>query len=623
MLWMTLNTRLHTESRGRIRVALLLCALILGSPVPRAWAADPQPYTVAMSGVGDAELDAVLVASSQLFGLRESSPVSPFALIQRARSDIARLQIALDSRGYYQNQVSITINGLALTDPGLPAALDQIANFAQVRVVIDKGALYHLGKIALEGDVPEAARGALKLRTGDPAVADTVLDARVRMREALQEDGYALADVEEPVAFADDERRLIGVTYRVQAGRRANVGLIRFRGLKDVNETFAREALTIRPGERYRPSRIEAARQMLASLGVFSSVTVQAAQVLAPDGTIPLTFEVAERERRTVSLSALYSTDLGLSLSVGWSHHNLFGNAEQLNLTAAGTGLGTASAGLGYSLAAQFVRPLFLAPNQVLEVNVSGVKQKLDAYDQVAETVSAHVRRKFSDFWSGGAGLSLMHDQVTQQGATRLYQLVGLPVSVGYNSTGITDVLLDPVSGVRASVALTPTQSFGASRLTFAVLQASGSTYLDFGRDGRSVLALRALVGSIVGGANLELPPDQRLYAGGSATVRGYAYQSIGPQFPDGSPVGAKSVNAATVEFRQRILEDWGAAAFVDAGQASAGGMPFSGPVRVGAGLGARYYTPFGTIRADVALPLTPIRGGDAFQVYIGLGQAF
>lgn len=604
-------------------MGLVLCAILVASRVPGAWAADPQPYIVATSGVDDAGLDAVLVASSQLFGLRESAPASPFALIQRARSDVARIQIALDSRGYYQNQVSITINGLALADPGLPAVLDRITSSVQVRVVVEKGPLYRLGTIALVGEVPEAARRALNLRTRDPAVADTVLDARVRMREALQEDGYALVDVEEPIAFADDERHLINVTYKVRAGRRANIGSIRFRGLKDVNESFVRETLAIRSGQRYRPSRIEESRQMLASLGVFSSVTVQAAQTLAPDGTIPLTFDVAERERRTVRLSALYSTDLGLSLSVGWSHHNLFGNAEQLNLSAAGSGLGTASAGLGYSLTAQFVRPLFLAPNQALEVNLSGVKQQLEAYDQVAQTVSAHVRRKFSDFWSGGAGLSLMYDQVAQQDTTRLYQLVGVPVSASYNSTGITDALLDPVSGVRASVALTPTQSFGASSLTFAVLQASGSTYVDFGSDGRSVLALRALVGSIVGGTNLELPPDQRLYAGGSATVRGYAYQSIGPQFPDGSPVGAKSVNAATIEFRQRILEDWGAAAFVDAGQASAGGLPFTGAVRVGAGLGARYYTPFGTIRADVAVPLTPVRGGDAFQLYIGLGQAF
>jgi len=126
-----------------------------------------------------------------------------------------------------------------------------------------------------------------------------------------------------------------------------------------------------------------------------------------------------------------------------------------------------------------------------------------------------------------------------------------------------------------------------------------------------------------MGGSNMELPPDQRLYAGGSATVRGFAYQSIGPQFADKKPVGAKSVDAATVEFRQRILEDYGVVAFVDAGQASEVGAPFSGAIRVGAGIGARYYTPLGAVRADIAVPLNRIPGGDAFELYIGLGQAF
>jgi translocation and assembly module TamA len=119
------------------------------------------------------------------------------------------------------------------------------------------------------------------------------------------------------------------------------------------------------------------------------------------------------------------------------------------------------------------------------------------------------------------------------------------------------------------------------------------------------------------------VPPDQRLYAGGSATVRGYDYQSIGPQFPNGDPIGAKSVDAATVEFRQRIGEDWGAAAFVDAGQASESGAPFSGEVHVGAGVGARYYTPVGAVRLDFAVPLTRGPGDAAFEIYLGLGQAF
>jgi translocation and assembly module TamA len=323
-----------------------------------------------------------------------------------------------------------------------------------------------------------------------------------------------------------------------------------------------------------------------------------------------------------VTLAGTYSTDIGITLSTTWSHRNLFGNAEQLNLTAAGTGLGSASTGLGYNLTAQYLQPYFLAPEQVLEFDISGVKQQLDAYDQTAETLAAFVRRKFSALWSGSAGLSFTYEQIVQEGTNALYQLVATPVTVSYDSTGILDGLRDPVTGLRAALAVTPTHAFGARDSTFLLTQITASTYFDLASDGRSVVALRGLAATILGASNLDLPPDQRLYAGGSGTVRGYAYQSLGPQFPSRKPVGAKSVDAATVEFRQRIGRDWGAAAFVDVGQASTD-APFTGKLYAGAGVGARYYTSIGAVRIDVATPLVKLPGGDAFQLYIGLGQAF
>ena len=65
-------------------------------------------------------------------------------------------------------------------------------------------------------------------------------------------------------------------------------------------------------------------------------------------------------------------------------------------------------------------------------------------------------------------------------------------------------------------------------------------------------------------------------------------------------------------------------AAFVDAGQVSATSAPFAGTLRIGAGLGARYYTPIGPVRLDLAVPFNqPSTGSDSYEVYIGLGQAF
>ena len=601
--------------------ALTLAVLWSAAPV---YAADPQDYKVTIDGTGAPDLDATLHDSAQLVTLQGKVAVPPFALVERARSDIARLQTALDSFGYYQNKVAITIGGHALTDPDLPAFLDSVplGTAVDVNLAIDKGPLFHLGKIEIDGALPAPEKDSLGLHSGDPAVASEVLDGQSRLLTALQEDGYALAKVQTPVAYADDTQHLLDLIFTVDAGPQVAIGDIIFKGLKDVHEDFVRRALTIHSGDRYKPSAIETARQTLIALGVFSGISVRAADHLSPDGRIALTFDVQERKAHAVTLAASYSTDLGISLSTTWSHRDLFGEAEQLNLTAAGTGLGSASAGLGYNLAAQFLKPLFLRPDQTLEFDVSGIKQQLDAYDQTAETVSAYLRRKISPMWTASAGISVEQDDVTQQGAAKTYQLLALPLTVGFDSTGVTDALRDPLDGFRASVAATPTKSFGASGIPFLVLQASASTYFDVSGDGRSVLALRGLAGSIIGGSNLDVPPDQRLYAGGSATVRGFAYQSIGPQFSDGNPVGAKSVDAATVEFRQRIGDDWGGAAFVDAGQAS-DGAPFTGTVRAGAGIGARYYTPIGAVRLDFAVPLNPVPKGDKFEIYIGLGQAF
>ena len=63
--------------------------------------------------------------------------------------------------------------------------------------------------------------------------------------------------------------------------------------------------------------------------------------------------------------------------------------------------------------------------------------------------------------------------------------------------------------------------------------------------------------------------------------------------------------------------------AFIDAGQVTANGAPFTSDWRVGAGMGFRYYTSIGPIRSDIAVPLNKQPGGDAFELYLGIGQAF
>jgi translocation and assembly module TamA len=646
----------------RLQIAALLIAASRVAAV--AQAADPQPYTVTLQATGVPALDSTLHASSQLESLRKGAPVGPFALIGRAQDERGRLETVLDSFGYYRRSLSVTIDGKQLDDPTLA---DDIAALpkdrpAKVDVAITLGPLYHLRRITIDGDISTSARKAMQLDSGAAAVAADVLAARDRLLNALQEEGRALAKVEEPVAYEDASEPVLDVTYKVQAGPKVVIGPILLTGLKRMHEQFVRKRLLLHTGEQYSPSRIELARADLLALGVFSGVTVHIAPAADAHERLPVTFELKERKRHAVTLNAAYSSDLGGSAGTTWTDRNVFGNGEKLSLTASAINLGgNATTGLGYDFAAQLVKPDFLLRDQSLQFSLAALKQDLIAYEQTATTGGVSLVRKLSKLWTVSLGLSLEQEQIIQEGAAclppapvpapttaeldllcvrlpRYYTLFSLPISVKYDSTNLANPLDDPLHGERATLTITPTESLkngrnsgdtGGGDATFVVLQATASKYFDLENlglspHGRSVIALRALAGLATGASEFSLPPDQRFYGGGSLTVRGYPYQSVGPQFIDSNPVGGTAVEAVGAEFRQRIGEHFGTVFFVDAGEVTATTRPFQGTLSIGYGTGVRYYTPIGPIRLDLGFLASRPPGGIPFvEVYVGLGQVF
>jgi translocation and assembly module TamA len=625
---------------------LLLCALFACCA---AHAADPQTYKVELAPVGNDDIDQTLKATSDLISLRASAPVSPFGLIARARSDSDRLKTALESFGYYESLVVVHINGKLLTDPSLGDALTALpkGSTAQVAVSFTLGILYHLRRIDIdtEGELPLDARETLGLKSGQAAVASAVLAGGARLLSALQEQGYAFAQVDSPVAYEAADAPVLDLSFHVVAGRKVNVGEIRIEGLKRVHESVVRRRLLLHTGDSYKPSAIEAARHDLLAQNVFGQVSVQIGTQADESGGVPITFKFVERLRHAIALSAAYSSDLGGSGGATWTDRNVFGNAEQLTFAASVINLGGSdTTGTGYDTSVKYLIPDFLHRDQSLQFAITAIKQQLQAYDQTAKTASATLTRKLSSVWSVSAGLSTTVETIIQDTTvttdkttgqivpvpqTFNYTLLALPLSVNYDSTNLPTPLEDPRHGFRGSLSVTPTLAIGHPNATFLITQFKVATYFDLNNllpiaPGRSVLAARILAGVAEGAGELSLPPDQRFYAGGTSTIRGYGYQLVGPMFPHTDiPVGGTAITAGGLEFRQRFYSSWGAVAFVDAGQVSASLKPLPDDVRVGAGAGMRYYTPIGPIRFDIAVPVSRRPGEDSFEVYIGLGQAF
>ena len=603
-----------------LRIAVLAFSLALP---PLAHAADPALYTVTLRPTGDSALDSALNDASNLVALRETSPPNPFSLVLRAEQDVERLQAVLRSLGYYRGSVTIRVAGQPFDAPDLTDALTKApaAPASPVEIAIDPGPAFTIGAVALNGPVPPEIAARLTLVPGVPATAANVLAGRDQLLTMLRDAGHAVAAVELPPAVLRPGDRKLDVILNVTAGPVVSIGPLAFTGLGQVHEDFIRQHVRLRQGDRFSPTALEIARSDLAGLGVFASVRAEPAEHLDAGGRLPITFHMTERARHAVSADAAYSTDLGFTVGGAWHHRNLLGNAEQLNVTGSVQPGGNAVVKPGFSAGVEFIKPDFIVRDQTLTLGVAAVKRSLITYDQRAMTEKAILTRRLTPRWSISLGLTGEQEQIAQQGVTRTYNLVGVPLQVKYDST---TNLLDPVSGIRASLLVTPTYSLGSRTPLFVTAQVSASGYFDLAGNGRSVLAMRGLVGEVFGASSaFGLPPDQRFYAGGSATVRGFRYQSIGPQFADGHPIGATGVAAGSVEFRQRIGENFGAVGFVDVGQASARGAPFSSNWHAGAGVGLRYYTAIGPIRLDLAVPLNRVPHGDTFELYIGIGQAF
>mgnify|MGYP001235052556 CR=1 FL=1 len=582
------------------------------------------PYDVDITGLEDDSLRSLLRETSTLVSLKNDPPPSVLGLERRASDDREGLQTALRSAGYYDATLNITVNA------------DQQP--AKVTVAVAPGEPYRFKTVTIRstdnaplpgGDVTPADLG---LTIGDRAQAPRVVDAQNALLRRMNDHGHPFSKVAERRVVVNHDDRSMDVTFTVDPGPLVFFGETQIEGLTEVDEDLVRGRLPWTQGEVYDAALLDRARQQIAQLGVFDTVRVRLADQPGPGGTTPVSVTLAERKARFIGANVFYSSTDGFGGGAYWGHRNLFGGAEQLRL---GVDIGRIGGDNGSSagkrgqmdlpdlrFSANFRKPDFLAPRQSLVLNFQVASETPPAYDRVVTLTSGTLERQFTDQLKFAYGVSAERGRVRSN--LREYQtaLIGVPLGIAWDGS---DSLLNPTKGYRASAQATPWFPLGGDTNTqFTTLQVNGSAYRDLSGDGRYVAAARIGFGSTVGATLDQIPPDHRFYAGGGGSVRGFGFQKAGPRDVFGDPTGGRSLFETGVELRIKVTENIGIVPFVDAGTVYDSAYPdFSQPLRVGAGIGARYYTDFGPFRVDVGFPLNADPGDAKWQLYISLGQAF
>ncbi|WP_244483230.1 autotransporter assembly complex family protein [Mesorhizobium sp. 1M-11] len=581
---------------------------------------DPLRYTVTIEAPdADDDLKEKLENVSSLKNDEERPVSGSLGLMTKARGDREQLVAALYEDARYEGVVDIAIAGKSLDDLP-PDAEFKGQQPVPVTITVRPGQKFTLGDIRLKGDAAGMASADFGLISGGDASSGAVLKAEARLVKALKDEGRPLAKVTDREVVADHDGGRLDVTLTVEAGPVAGIGQTTVEGTEAVDPEFTEYMTGLKRGERYSPKQIEDARDRLLGLEVFNSVSLKEGDKLDADGNIPIDVEVSERKPRYLGVGGTFSNTEGLGLEGYWGHRNLFGRAEKLRIEGAISGIGANALGeLNYNAGIMFEKPGVVGPASKFFANLKTVYEHPDAYDRFSTKGGVGLSYELDKRQTVSAEVSLDYSKITDSFGKHDYLIASVPLQYVFDNR---DNKLNPKSGFRFLAYAEPSYDL-LNGATFVKLRGEGSAYQAVDSGGRFVLAGRAAIGSIVGASLQDVPADRRFYAGGGGSVRGYAYQGIGPKDINGQPIGGLSYFETSAEMRIGITDTIGIVPFVDAGTVSTEQFPDFSNVKVGAGVGLRYITPFGPLRIDGAVPLNREPGDPRFGIYAGIGQAF
>jgi translocation and assembly module TamA len=600
----------------------VIAAACLATAAP-AFAQDPPtattPATNAAGGssaAGRVPVEGLPAALSEPLKALQREEPAPETLFEARRQAERAAQLAatlLESEGYYQAEVEVIADG---------------QNEFRRGVIVTPGPLFtYVSRDIdyLDAEPDATTREELEsllapLEPGVPARAQPVIEAGDALVARLRQAGYPDARAEPVDALADAEASTVELTFRLRPGLRASFGELRVTGIGLTNPDFIESLKPWLPGERVTPQKIDEFRSRLAETGLFASAAVafDGSGETGADGLTPrnVNVELRERERFTIAVGASASTSEGVGVDGLWEMRNFTGWGDRLRVTGQ-------VATLQSRLATSYRLPNIGKYGRNLEVGAEVEDFSTDAFDQTGANVSAKLEEHLTPRVRAALGLEFGYASILDQQARILgglrRELLILSGSATAEYVGVRDIL-DPTSGIRARVAIEPGLTYGDTNIFFTRLSGEASIYSDF--DTKDFVgALRGRIGAIAGPNGA--PPDRLFFAGGGGSVRGYEYQSISPRDATGALLGGRSLIEMSAELRWRQSDTLGWVAFLDGGAAGSNVEPPIEDMRFGAGVGLRYYTSFGPLRADIAVPLDKQTGDADFQVYISIGQAF
>ncbi|HBA55326.1 MAG: outer membrane protein assembly factor [Syntrophorhabdus aromaticivorans] len=457
--------------------------------------------------------------------------------------------------------------------------------------------------------------------TLEPAIKKMIAEFPVRQGDRLRQDIYeaAKANLEKKTislgyldAFYSEHSIRVSlqelsasINLVLKTGRQYRFGPVSFTGNPNYPEAFLQRYLAFKPGQVFSQEKLARTQSNLAGTDRFKVVTVRGAKEAAVDDAVPVEIGLTPSPPKRLKFGIGYGTDTGLRGTVRY---------QDLNIGHRGHGLDTE---LKVSEIFQGLGVRYVFPAMIDMKSLSSLKlgfEREDTTDKLVEYVlveGEHTRTIGRDVIGSIFVRLQQEDSKAGDQITRSFLLMpGVRLSGHrYND------LIRPTRGFRYDLEARGTDRSMGSGTSF--LQFLGSGELVVPLPQRIFLITRMRFGTTTAHEPAEdLPISVRFFAGGDNSVRGYAYQSLGPEDADGKVVGGRHMIAGTMEAEKAVGKNWGIVVFYDTGSAFNNWSNID--AAQGAGIGGRYYTPVGPVRLDLARQIG-VRDPD-YRIHITMG---
>lgn len=449
---------------------------------------------------------------------------------------------------------------------------------------------------------------------------ESLTNDRLLIADAFYDKGYPYALVFSDLEV-DTTSNSTKIKWAIDRGPLSYFGSTNIVGNSRVPTKSIQRQIAYKEGDIWSKERIDQTQKQIYNQGNYRIASVKTEMGTEKVDTLPIQININEAPRWTTRFGVGYGREDKFRTFVDIQYLSFFTKTGRLNIYAKHSGLEP------YNVYIKFSQPSFLFPINTLTLHPYMQRQNEPGYKLDNVGFNFTFLQNFSEKLNTSFGIvyedvaldtTMFNEPGLTEGIESYYKKQGFVFGGIYNNA---DPILDPVQGYAFSFNTKTNDLVIGKEMPFFRILAEFKTYLGLKKG--IVLGLKVKGGGIKRTDDKSfIPVEERFFAGGSHSVRGWSRSDLGPKDVDGIPIGGNSLFETSAEVRIDVGRKFKLAFFTDAGNVWLKSFSYAlNDLHYAAGAGIRIKTPIGPAGLDFARPVFEENKG--WQIHFNIGHTF